>query len=291
MPPRLITQEDLKTANFYLLADDWAERRGIGAQTGGKANAAALGIDPAANNMGAAPPGNILTPNGTAIQWFTQLSAETAAVKTATTTPATPTTAGLMSGADKTKLNGIETGATKNDADSALRDRRTHTGTQPISSIDGLDARIAGLESGGASLNSPAFTGTPTAPTAPTSTSNNQLATTAFVKAVIQSLIETTLGNDPQFAATITNLLAAKAPLTSPLFTGNPRVPTAAAGDISTTAASTAFVINALTAGLLTKLNLSGGVMTGGITFHSSQEFPKDRISAALSYATVLKYQ
>lgn len=36
---------------------------------------------------------------------------------------------------------------------------------------------------GGAQLDSPAFTGTPTAPTAPTGTSTTQLATTAFVAA------------------------------------------------------------------------------------------------------------
>jgi hypothetical protein len=57
-----------------------------------------------------------------------------------------------------------------------------------------------------AGLNSPIFTGTPTAPTAPTGTSSTQLATTAFVQAS----------------------LSGKAGLDSPIFTGRPMVPTPA---------------------------------------------------------------
>lgn len=51
------------------------------------------------------------------------------------------------------------------------------------------------------------------------------------------------LGNDANFAATMTNALALKAPLASPTFTGTPAVPTAAADTSTTQAASTAFVI------------------------------------------------
>lgn len=50
--------------------------------------------------------------------------------------------------AAKTKLDGIATGATANATDAALRDRTTHTGTQAISTVAGLqtalDAKIAG---------------------------------------------------------------------------------------------------------------------------------------------------
>lgn len=45
---------------------------------------------------------------------------------------------GLMSGADKAKLDGIAAGATVNAADAQLRDRSTHTGTQDASTITGL---------------------------------------------------------------------------------------------------------------------------------------------------------
>jgi len=47
---------------------------------------------------------------------------------------------GFMSGADKTKLDGIASGATVNATDAALRDRSTHTGTQPLSSLSASGA-------------------------------------------------------------------------------------------------------------------------------------------------------
>ncbi|PJZ87609.1 hypothetical protein [Leptospira levettii] len=50
---------------------------------------------------------------------------------------------GLLTGLDKAKLDTIQSGATANSSDSALRDRSTHTGTQPISSIDGLPEALA----------------------------------------------------------------------------------------------------------------------------------------------------
>jgi hypothetical protein len=76
---------------------------------------------------------------------------------------------------------------------------------------------------GGAPLASPAFTGTPTAPTAVPGTNTAQLATTAFVRAALAALVDSSpgaldtlnelaaaLGNDPNFAATMTNALAGK---------------------------------------------------------------------------------
>jgi hypothetical protein len=75
-----------------------------------------------------------------------------------------------------------------------------------------------------APLASPALTGTPTAPTPAGGTNTTQLATTAFVQAAITALVNsspaaldtlnelaTALGNDPNFATTITNALALKA--------------------------------------------------------------------------------
>jgi hypothetical protein len=54
------------------------------------------------------------------------------------------------------------------------------------------------------------------------------------------------LGNDPNFATSITTLLGLKAPLASPALTGNPTAPTPTAGDNDTSIATTAFVQNAL---------------------------------------------
>ncbi|PPH13309.1 hypothetical protein C5C71_01810 [Rathayibacter sp. AY1C1] len=61
-------------------------------------------------------------------------------------------------GAEKTKLAGIAAGATVNAADASLRDRTTHTGTQAVSTVVGLQAALDAK----APLASPAFTGTPT---------------------------------------------------------------------------------------------------------------------------------
>jgi len=50
--------------------------------------------------------------------------------------------AGLMTGADKTKLDGVATGATANATDAALRDRATHTGTQTAATISNFDTQV-----------------------------------------------------------------------------------------------------------------------------------------------------
>ncbi|MBT1624837.1 phage tail protein [Klebsiella pneumoniae] len=74
-----------------------------------------------------------------------------------------------------------------------------------------------------APLASPTLTGTPTAPTAAQTVNNTQVATTAFVKSAIAALVASSpaaldtlnelaaaLGNDPNFATTMTNALAGK---------------------------------------------------------------------------------
>ncbi|HAW4349030.1 TPA: phage tail protein [Escherichia coli] len=76
-----------------------------------------------------------------------------------------------------------------------------------------------------APLNSPALTGTPTTPTARQGSNNTQIANTAFVMAAIAALVDSSpdalntlnelaaaLGNDPNFATTMTNALAGKQP-------------------------------------------------------------------------------
>jgi hypothetical protein len=113
-----------------------------------------------------------------------------------------------------------------------------------------------------AALASPAFTGTPTAPTAAGGTNTTQIATTAFVQAAIAALVSgapgaldtlnelaAALGNDANFASTVTNALALKAPLASPAFTGTPTAPTAAGGTNNTQIATTAFVQAAVASG------------------------------------------
>ena len=89
----------------------------------------------------------------------------------------------------------------------------------------GLDADLFdGAESAlFARLANPTFTGVPAAPTAADGTNTTQIATTAFVRAAITALVNsspatldtlaeiaTALGNDPNFATTITALIGTK---------------------------------------------------------------------------------
>ena len=64
--------------------------------------------------------------------------------------------AGFMSGSDKSKLDGVATGATANATDAALRDRATHTGTQVAATIsdfsEAVDDRVAALLIAGAGV-------------------------------------------------------------------------------------------------------------------------------------------
>ena len=89
-------------------------------------------------------------------------------------------------------------------------------------------------ESKATMFTNPAFTGTPTAPTAAVGTNNTQIATTAFVKS--------------QGYAT----------LASPALSGTPTAPTASAGTNSTQIATTAFVktaVDTATSGLASSLH------------------------------------
>ncbi len=96
------------------------------------------------------------------------------------------------------------------------------------SSIDLLFQNIEQIEvgttpEGYAPVHSPAFSGTPTAPTPVSDDNSTKLATTAFVTAAITSLIDNSpaaldtlkelasaLNNDPDFATTITTLIGEK---------------------------------------------------------------------------------
>jgi hypothetical protein len=162
----------------------------------------------------------------------------------------------LSAGADRTKLDGIATGATANSSDATLLARANHTGTQAISTVTSLQASLDDK----APLASPTLTGVPLAPTAAALTSTTQLATTAFVttadnlKADLASPTFTGVPAAPTAAAaTSTTQLATtafvttadnlKAPLASPTFTGTPAAPTAAAATNTTQLATTAFVV------------------------------------------------
>src|SRR5210317_1402710 len=88
-----------------------------------------------------------------------------------------------------------------------------------ISNVDGLQTALNAK----APLASPALTGTPTAPTATAGTNTTQVATTAFVSTAVSNLVDSApttldtlnelaaaLGDDPNFATTVTNSIGTK---------------------------------------------------------------------------------
>jgi len=146
-----------------------------------------------------------------------------------------------------------------------------------------------------ANLASPTFTGIPAAPTATAGTNTTQVATTAFVKTAVDNVIASApgaldtlnelaaaLGNDANYASTMTASLALKAPLASPTFTGTVTLPTGTVtsgmildgtivdGDINASAAIAQSKIANLTTDLATKAPLASPTFTGTVTVAAS---------------------
>ena len=108
----------------------------------------------------------------------------------------------------------------------------SHTHTS--SNITDFNSSVSGLINGiYAPISSPTLTGVPLTPTASSGTNTNQIASTSFVRTEISNLVAsspatldtlnelaTALGNDPNFATTVTNSLANKAALAGASFTG-----------------------------------------------------------------------
>ncbi|HFK4556557.1 TPA: prophage tail fiber N-terminal domain-containing protein [Escherichia coli] len=92
------------------------------------------------------------------------------------------------------------------------------------------EASLRALIETRAPLNSPALTGTPSTPTPPDDAAGNEIANAAFVRKLLATLVGSSpealdtlnelaaaLGNDPNFATTVTNALAGKQPLNDTL--------------------------------------------------------------------------
>ena len=103
-----------------------------------------------------------------------------------------------------------------------LRDAAV-TGVKIADKAIGKEHLKDGVVDDKAPIASPALTGTPTTPTASKGTNNDQIASTAFVAQAIAALVNSApgtldtlqelaraLGNDANFAATVTNALAGK---------------------------------------------------------------------------------
>jgi hypothetical protein len=147
-------------------------------------------------------------------------------------------------------------------------------------------------------LDSPTFTGIPTAPTASAGNNSTQIATTAYTDAAVAAIVDSApatlntldelaaaLGDDTNFATTTATAIGLKAPLASPTFTGTPTLPTGTiattqtSGNNTTAVATTAFVttaVSSLPRGVVAYVRQEsggGGVnsMGGGIVTLSGQ--------------------
>lgn len=120
----------------------------------------------------------------------------------------------------------------KNIANPSLDGYEKPSETSAVTENDSLQAAIGkiekaldGKQSAGnyAPVDSPSLTGTPIAPTADAGTNTAQIATTAFVMGALSTLINSApetldtlkelaeaLGNDPNFSATVMNLIGQK---------------------------------------------------------------------------------
>lgn len=150
----------------------------------------------------------------------------------ATLTAVDGTNPGLMTVAMKSKLDGIEAGATADQtaAEVPIADAGGYfTGTHVEAALQEVGADLGALSGTYAPIASPTFTGT--------------------VGGITKSMVglgnvdNTSDANKPVSTAQQT-ALDAKAPLASPAFTGNPTAPTPAAADDDTSIATTEHVKN-----------------------------------------------
>jgi len=127
-----------------------------------------------------------------------------------------------------------------------------------------------------APINSPTFTGTPSAPTPTAGDSSTHLATTSFVATSfapknsptftgIPIAPTATFPNSSTQLATTAFVSGNFAPLASPTFTGIPTAPTALSTDNSTQIATTAFVKNVISSSSIQVVSINTG--NGGSRF------------------------
>ena len=174
----------------------------------------------------------------TALNTAINSAIQTAAADASTKATAAQTAAGVASAAaisdhnaDQTNVHGITDTAnlvytndsrlsnTRTPSDASVTDAKIN-GTLSQNKITNLSSDLSAK----APLVSPALTGTPTAPTATSGTNTTQIATTAFVQTAVSDLVASApstlntlnelaaaLGNDANYATTVTAALATKA--------------------------------------------------------------------------------
>ena len=129
-----------------------------------------------------------------------------------------------------------------------------------------------------ADIASPALTGTPTAPTATAGTDTTQIATTAFVQDAIESVvgaapaalntlaeIATSLNNNADLSGSLTTAIAAKAPSSSPTFTGTVALPAASSVTLDGTALSATLATKADNNSVINSMNGSHTISSADV--------------------------
>ena len=137
-------------------------------------------------------------------------------------------------------------------------------------------ARTNGLQTAldlKAPLAEPTFTGTPSAPTATAGTNTTQLATTAFVKTAVDNLVDSApgaldtlnelaaaIGDDANYAATVTTALAAK----HPSITTSARLNANLIGDNGDVSNTEYGYLNGVTSAIQTQIDSKQATITDG---------------------------
>lgn len=148
--------------------------------------------------ISAASQGSAIATDLSVTQSATNVTVNSSTGADAVISSATATNAGAMSSADKSKLDGIAAGATVNASNAQLRDRSTHTGTQSIATVTGLQTA---LDSKVASNDVIRLSGDQTAagvktfsnsPIVPTPTAASQAANKSYVDSAVAGAATTT---------------------------------------------------------------------------------------------------
>lgn len=163
--PTVSIQAASKTQDGYMSSEAFTKLDGI-------AEGATANVGTVTNVSGTAP---ISVSNGTS-------------TPTVSIAAASGSSAGSMSSGHYTKLEGIETGATKNAA-TATTPKMDGTAAVGTETAYAKGDHVHPTDTSRAPLASPEFSGTPTAPTATAGTSTTQIATTAFVQTAVANAV------------------------------------------------------------------------------------------------------
>ena len=172
----------------------------------------------------------------------------------ATLPAATTSLAGLLTGADKTKLDGIETGATAD-----------QTATEILTAIKTVDGASSGLDADLLDGQQGSYY------TAYADTAVSNLVAAAPSTLDTLNELAAALGDDPNFATTVTNSIATKLPLSGGTMSGaiamgNNKITGVLNPTLSLDAANKTYVDQVADL----QLSLSGGTMSGAITTTST---------------------